>query len=98
MILGRRTELPFLFAARRRKGLASELRFARWDKYPVSEDRLLIIPNRHVADYFSLTAEEKTTDTITSTSTDLPKIGRYHHSAWGVRGVIPSKADYPRSG
>jgi diadenosine tetraphosphate (Ap4A) HIT family hydrolase len=33
--------------------------YARWDKYPVTEGHLLIIPNRHVADYFSVTAEEK---------------------------------------
>ena len=56
---GRRTELPFLFAADGEKVLASELCFARWDKYPVTEGHMLIIPNRHIADYFSVTAEEK---------------------------------------
>jgi diadenosine tetraphosphate (Ap4A) HIT family hydrolase len=40
--------------------LASKLCFARWDKYPVTEGHLLIILNRHVADYFSVTAEERT--------------------------------------
>jgi diadenosine tetraphosphate (Ap4A) HIT family hydrolase len=39
--------------------LMSDLCFARWDKYPVTEGHLLIIPKRHVPDYFSATAEEK---------------------------------------
>ena len=29
------------------------------DKYPVTRDHLLIVPVRHVADYFSLTSREK---------------------------------------
>ena len=33
--------------------------YARWDGYPVSKGHLLVIPFRHVADYFSLTVEEK---------------------------------------
>ena len=41
------------------KVLVSELCFARWDKYPVTEGHLLIIPNRHVSDYFAVTTEEK---------------------------------------
>jgi diadenosine tetraphosphate (Ap4A) HIT family hydrolase len=53
----------------------SELCFARRDKYPGPEGDLLIIPNRHVADYFSLSAAEKTAGTITSTNTESPKIG-----------------------
>jgi diadenosine tetraphosphate (Ap4A) HIT family hydrolase len=32
--------------------------YARWDRYPVSKGHLLVIPFRHVADYFSLTVEE----------------------------------------
>ena len=39
--------------------LMSDLCFAQWDKYPVTEGHLLIIPKRHVPDYFSATAEEK---------------------------------------
>lgn len=31
----------------------------RQDKYPVSPGHLLIIPNRHVADWFALTDEEQ---------------------------------------
>ncbi|MDD5186805.1 MAG: HIT family protein [Methanoregula sp.] len=33
--------------------------YARWDRYPVSKGHLLVIPFRHVADYFSLTVEVK---------------------------------------
>ena len=39
--------------------LVSGLCFARWDKYPVTEGHLLIIPKRHISDYFSATAKEK---------------------------------------
>jgi diadenosine tetraphosphate (Ap4A) HIT family hydrolase len=37
----------------------NDLCYARWDRYPVSKGHLLVIPFRHVADYFSLTVEEK---------------------------------------
>ena len=37
----------------------NDLCYARWDRYPVSNGHLLVIPFRHVADYFSLTVEEK---------------------------------------
>ena len=33
--------------------------YARWDRYPVSRGHLLVIPFRHVDDYFSLTVAEK---------------------------------------
>jgi len=58
--LGKEVNCPFCSPVNREKVLASELCFARWDKYPVTEGHLLIIPNRHVPDYFSLTVEEKT--------------------------------------
>ena len=51
---------PFCSPTVAEKVLTSELCFARWDKYPVTEGHLLVIPNRHIADYFSATAEEKT--------------------------------------
>jgi diadenosine tetraphosphate (Ap4A) HIT family hydrolase len=37
----------------------NDLCYAKWDSYPVSKGHLLVIPFRHVADYFSLTVEEK---------------------------------------
>jgi diadenosine tetraphosphate (Ap4A) HIT family hydrolase len=57
--LGEVVNCPFCSLVDGEKALASELCFARWDKYPVTEGHLLVIPNRHVPDYFSLTAEEK---------------------------------------
>ena len=58
--MGEKLNCPFCSPADGEKVLASELCFARWDKYPVTEGHLLIIPNRHVPDYFLVTAEEKT--------------------------------------
>lgn len=37
---------------------SNDLAFAIYDKYPVSSGHTLIIPKRHVADYFDLTEEE----------------------------------------
>ena len=39
--------------------LENELALARHDKFPVSVGHLLIIPKRHVADFFHLTGEER---------------------------------------
>ena len=39
--------------------LENELALAFFDKYPVNEGHLLIIPKRHVEQYFDLTAEER---------------------------------------
>ena len=40
--------------------IQNELAFAHYDSYPVSTGHCLIIPHRHVAEYFQATAEEKT--------------------------------------
>ena len=40
--------------------LSNSLVYARYDKYPVNKGHLLIIPYRHIADYFDLSKEEKT--------------------------------------
>ena len=37
----------------------NDLAFVIYDKYPVSEGHALVIPKRHVADYFDTTKEEK---------------------------------------
>ena len=58
--MGQELDCPFCSPADGDKVLASEFCFAWWDKYPVTEGHLLIIANRHVADYFSLKAQEKT--------------------------------------
>lgn len=39
--------------------LANELAYVRPDKYPASPGHLLIIPRRHVADFFDTTTEER---------------------------------------
>lgn len=50
---------PFCETVKTDKILDSELCFVRYDQYPVSDGHLLIIPKRHVADYFETTNEEK---------------------------------------
>ena len=39
--------------------IENELAFAHYDSYPVSPGHCLIIPRRHVAEYFHATVEEK---------------------------------------
>jgi diadenosine tetraphosphate (Ap4A) HIT family hydrolase len=41
------------------KVLENELAFAIFDKFPVSNGHLLIIPKRHIANYFDLTIEKR---------------------------------------
>jgi diadenosine tetraphosphate (Ap4A) HIT family hydrolase len=42
-----------------KKVLKNALAYARYDDYPVSPGHMLIMPFRHVADYFDTTIEEK---------------------------------------
>jgi len=51
---------PCLFCNIEMSGLAHEnnLAFASYDSYPVSEYHCLILPKRHVKDYFELTSKE----------------------------------------
>ena len=51
---------PCLLCNIKESGLAIEndLAYASYDSYPVSEMHCLIIPKRHVKDYFDLTDEE----------------------------------------
>ena len=51
---------PCLFCNIKESGFAIEndLAYASYDSYPVSEMHCLIIPKRHVNDYFDLTNEE----------------------------------------
>ena len=51
---------PCLFCNIKKSGLADEntLAYASYDTYPVSEFHCLIIPKRHVKDYFELTNDE----------------------------------------
>ena len=51
---------PCLFCNSKTSGIAHEndLAYASYDTYPVTEQHCLIIPKRHVADYFELSNEE----------------------------------------
>ena len=51
---------PCLFCNIKESGLADEntLAYASYDSYPVTDKHCLIIPKRHVKDYFDLTEEE----------------------------------------
>ena len=51
---------PCLFCNIKESGLAHEnnLAYASYDSYPVSEHHCLIIPKRHIKDYFQFTNEE----------------------------------------
>jgi diadenosine tetraphosphate (Ap4A) HIT family hydrolase len=51
---------PCLFCNSKISGIAheNELAYASYDTYPVSEYHCLIIPKRHVINYFELTNEE----------------------------------------
>ena len=48
------------FCAHHKEILSNELAYARYDNYPVNDGHLLIVPFRHVSNYFELTIEEKT--------------------------------------
>ena len=51
---------PCLFCNSKASGIAHEnnLAYASYDTYPVSQHHCLIIPKRHVVDYFQLSDEE----------------------------------------
>ncbi|WP_440937134.1 HIT family protein [Candidatus Pelagibacter sp.] len=51
---------PCLFCNAKESGIAAEneLAYASYDSYPVSDFHCLIIPKRHVKDYFEMTDDE----------------------------------------
>ena len=51
---------PCIFCDIRKSGCAyeNELAYASYDTYPVTEHHCLIIPKRHIKDYFDLSNEE----------------------------------------
>ncbi len=51
---------PCLFCNSKISGIAheNELAYASYDTYPVTDNHCLIIPKRHVVDYFELSNEE----------------------------------------
>lgn len=50
---------PCLFCNPGEPLLENALAYARYDDYPVSPGHVLVLPRRHVADYFDTTLEEK---------------------------------------
>lgn len=50
---------PFCDIDRSKRIYENDLSVAIYDGYPVNEGHTLVIPKRHVANYFELTAEEK---------------------------------------
>lgn len=55
-----KTNCIFCNASRESIIAENDLCFAIYDGFPVSKGHVLIIPKRHVADYFSLTEDEVT--------------------------------------
>jgi diadenosine tetraphosphate (Ap4A) HIT family hydrolase len=53
----KRVDCPFCRESR--AVISNQLAFVRYDRYPVSPGHCLVIPYRHIADYFDTTAEEK---------------------------------------
>ena len=51
---------PCLFCDIKKSGCAyeNELAYASYDSYPVTEDHCLIIPKRHIKDYFDISNDE----------------------------------------
>ena len=51
---------PCLFCDSKKSGIAHEndLAYASYDSYPVSDHHSLIIPKRHIKDYFDMTNDE----------------------------------------
>jgi len=51
---------PCLFCDSKKSGIAHEndFAYASYDTYPVSEHHCLIIPKRHIKDYFDMTNDE----------------------------------------
>ena len=50
---------PFCENNNKNRVLENEFCYATWDSYPVSNGHLLLVPFRHVNDYFSATDAEK---------------------------------------
>ena len=48
----------FCVLSEERVFLKNDLALALWDAFPVTEMHVLVVPIRHVEDYFSLTAKE----------------------------------------
>jgi hypothetical protein len=74
---------PCLFCNIKESGLAkdNDLAYVSYDSYPVTDMHCLIIPKRHVKDYFDLIPRRE---------------GDVANPQGGVRSVIPLKQHYKR--
>ena len=122
---------PCLFCTARNVTRENALAYATRDTYPVSPGHTLVIPRRHCADFFALTAAELSAcmellvaeqrTLTTELGPDgynvgvnvgraggqsiqhvhihlIPRYaGDHPRPQGGVRQLLPSKADYPRS-
>ena len=60
MVETSRSSMPCIFCSMTEDRLVAEnaLAYAIYDKYPVTDGHLLVIPERHADDYFGLTTDE----------------------------------------
>jgi len=71
--------------------LSNDLCYARWDINPVSRGHLLIMPFRHVSDFFDTTAEERYAIMNLAASSRIVIQDRFHPSGYNF-GVNSGKA------
>ena len=50
-------DCPFCNPSQDRIVLSNELAYGRWDSYPVSKGHMLLVPYRHVSDYFEASSD-----------------------------------------
>ncbi len=120
------------FCREPRAVLENDLAFVRYDQYPVNPGHCLVVPRRHVAEYFQATAEEKAAiwslvdamkerldaefnpdgynvgvNVGVAAGQSVPHIhihlipryrGDMENPKGGVRGVIPEKQKYQKTG
>jgi len=62
----------------------NSLAYAKMDAFPVSPGHMLIIPKRHVPDFFSLTGEEKTAIFLLLDESKLYLDTKYHPDGYNI--------------
>jgi len=81
VVSNKNNDCPFCEVSASEIVLNNELCIARWDKYPVSDGHVLIIPFRHFSNYFDATEDEK--NAIWSLVDDIKHEIRQEHSPDG---------------
>jgi len=62
----------------------NSLAYAKLDAFPVSPGHMLIIPKRHIPDFFSLTEEEKTAIFLLLDESKLYLDTKYHPNGYNI--------------